>query len=410
MNKGSESFKRINELDPEFFVTLGRAIEDVNTDLWLQRLDIATNVTCDVLSLIRNALLAGRYKSSKSQPYIFGKINNSNIQGSVNQVIGKLLKITELRLNQTEDGIVQPITTNTFEKTYQTVQEDLHLETVYFGETRHAGLTVAFYDKYVEQTVRKSMNLQHKECVCRIEIRYVFSASKEQIDKFSAWREYCLSVLGSHNQNTRDQLSHYLFLQGFTSFEFTQNTRVNYHTLYQDYYNQVAAFSREIKETYIKTYAWMYFEKRLTEKEVYMLLRSLIPKGEFENTAWRYKKMVGKWMSLFDLECRQILTKTSKHKDKKALPLVSVIPVIKENATGFYNMVNQAMMQGEIIDIQPVVKSESSSSLPALLESSVSSVKSRRGRKPGQKNSKPRVRRTKEEISKEKKAKGESVG
>lgn len=71
LNQSANSFQAINEFDPEFFPTLARAFMDPKMDIWLQRMDVASDLRCDIMSLVRNALFTGRYKSNISQPYVW---------------------------------------------------------------------------------------------------------------------------------------------------------------------------------------------------------------------------------------------------------------------------------------------------------------------------------------------------
>jgi hypothetical protein len=84
---------------------------------------------------------------------------------------------------------------------------------------------------------------------------------------------------------------------------------------------------------------------------------------------------------------------------------VEVIPIIKESNHWLYSAIGESFKEGEIIDIELKGNEGRNSMLPVRVESSVSSGKSRRGRKPGQKDVKPRVRRTKREMEQERKQK-----
>ena len=120
------------------------------------------------------------------------------------------------------------------------------------------------------------MDLQQNEALCRIEVRYVFSTQKRQPGKMMSWRDTCLALLGCKNIEARSERSRHLFLEGFKQFKLTVRSRVSYEKLREDYANQIAPFSKQVKQAYIKAYASMYFHKELDECQMYMLLQTLV--------------------------------------------------------------------------------------------------------------------------------------
>lgn len=271
---------------------------------------------------------------------MYGQIGYEDVQGTITAVLSRLQEIAKQEL-ETLPSV--SINKKTVENKYREVQQKFVLETVYFGNSKSAGVTVAFYDKKEEQQRRNPLELQKEEALCCLEVRYVFTAEKNQSGKMSTWRETCLALLGYRDIEARNERCHYFFLEAFKQFEFTVKTRVSYEKLREDYANQIAPFSKHVKQAYVKAYASMYFNKELEESQTYMLLKALAPAGQLERNSCYFSKDLNQWISSFDQAWIGMF---------KALPIIlpkakeaEIIPVMKESDHFLYNLLTQSGKQ-----------------------------------------------------------------
>lgn len=149
----------------------------------------------------------------------------------------------------------------------------------------------------------------------------------------------------------------------------------------------------------------------------YELLSSLAPCGYTERNSWIFNKERGTWASLFDKTFASILKDVTNQrllnppKEEKDIntSLVQSVPVIKEHEHFVYGLISKSNLykkdpepEAGVVDVKAFFTEKEVSSvdepLPALSDKKKSEDKPRRGRKPGQKDTKPRVRRTKKEI------------
>jgi hypothetical protein len=153
----------------------------------------------------------------------------------------------------------------------------------------------------------------------------------------------------------------------------------------------------EVKNSY--TLETVYFENS----------SSLAPAGKSYN--WYWDEESNKWMSSFDSSWSDIVNtqplligETLENKESSVAIEPEVVPVIKEHDHFLYKLVGYKKPKDEegVIDIEPNETVPNVLLLPSTSvegkSSEMSKPKSRRGRKPGQKDSKPRMRRTKQEI------------
>lgn len=228
MCNGGSTFQEIRALDDEFFPALGKAMLDPKMDIWLQRLDISSDLDCGILEMAKNAIFSKRYKSNLTQPYLFGSVGNTKIKGSVTQVITQLYAMAALECNQTAENIQDSINRKAIDDEYLSLQKLFTLETVYFGNDKSPGVTVSIYGKQKEQLIRNAMSLQPNQAGSRIEVRDVFAPKKLQLRQFGTWQKDCLFLLMSKDNAALNERAHYLFLEGLREFEFTIKTRTSF--------------------------------------------------------------------------------------------------------------------------------------------------------------------------------------
>ena len=146
-----ETFHRVLAIDKGFLPGLLRGFSKGLCDPY--RLDLCIDLSYDIMGYVTQAIAKGHYESFHRHPYGFGWLGGRRIKGSV----GKYSKLFR-----------------------SFSEEQLCLDTVYFGSPKRSNYVIIFYDKQTERKEREKARWPNKS---RVEIR-VFGRdleSKEQI-------------------------------------------------------------------------------------------------------------------------------------------------------------------------------------------------------------------------------------
>lgn len=162
LNGGKLVFQRIHALDASFWKLMVEASHK-DPDLEVIELHLAADCDHDLMSFVSSGIQKGHYITKNLKLTGIYTLGGKKLKGG----LGKR------------------------SKNFQTLKDkDFRIHTLYCGSTRYEPLSVAFYDKRLEQIERKD---SLADCAIRVEIRLAFACIEE------SYKNLFNSLLNSYN-------------------------------------------------------------------------------------------------------------------------------------------------------------------------------------------------------------------